>query len=86
MLNEQKTEYVWQPGKFAVSKNVYTTKTGRQSYYYPDLFLIDENKYIEIKGWLNRNPASKLKWEWFHETYPNSELWQYKELKEKGII
>lgn len=41
--------------------------------------------YVEIKGrWMQE--LSRSKWEWFHMTYPNSELWTGPVLKEMGIL
>lgn len=74
-LNKNKIEYSWQSRTF-------TMPNGKT--YRPDLFLINENKWIEIKGYFRE--YSKNKWEWFHKTYPNSELWQKEKLKEIGIL
>lgn len=51
--------------------------------YRPDCYLINKNLWIEIKGYF-RNDARE-KWDWFHEKYPNSELWNKKALKGIGI-
>jgi hypothetical protein len=72
---------LWQPQVFQTS---ILTPKGKISTYRPDLFLINENKWIEIKGFF-RNDA-KAKWDWFQSEHPNSELWDKKKLKEMGIL
>jgi hypothetical protein len=74
-LNENRTEYKWQPKTF-------TMPDGRT--YRPDLYLTKERKWIEIKGYFYDDAEEK--WNWFHETYPNSELWNEKKLKEMRIL
>ena len=49
-----------------------------------DAVLLDENKWIEIKGYFRDD--AKEKWEWFCSKYPSSELWDQKRLKEIGIL
>lgn len=75
-LNSNKIKFLWQPKSFK-------TPIGRE--YTPDLYLTDKNLWIEIKGWLNRNPISKEKWLWFHKEHPNSELWDRKKLLSMGV-
>jgi hypothetical protein len=74
-LNAEKMDFLWQPEIFSMPNG----KT-----YRPDLFLIKENKWVEIKGYMR--PHSQLKWDWFQSLYPNSELWDKKKLKEVGIL
>lgn len=74
-LNSLKINYVWQP-------KVFVMPNGRT--YRPDLYLCDEDKYIEIKGYFRSD--AKEKWNWFASQYPNAELWDYKTLKSKGIL
>jgi len=72
-LNEDCTEFDWQIP--------FTMPSGKV--YYCDLYLPIEDKYVEIKGyWMQQ--VSKDKWEWFHKTYPNSELWDRDRLKSLG--
>jgi len=52
--------------------------------YYVDLYLPEKNIFIEIKGYMREK--NKVKWEWFHQEYPNSELWNQEKLKEMGVI
>lgn len=80
-LNLNKVDYLWQPEIF---KTPLFTDKGNSCTYCPDLFLVNENKWIEVKGWMR--PDAKLKWDWFQSEYPNSELWDKKKLKEIGIL
>lgn len=74
-LNANRIDYKWQP-------QVFNMPNGRT--YRPDLFLINENKWIEIKGYMR--PESKPKWDWFKTQFPTAELWDEKKLKEMGIL
>ena len=73
-LNNNKIDYDWQI--------VFPYKENKT--YRIDLYLKDEDKYVEIKGYFRDD--AKEKWEWFNRTYPNSELWMVKQLKDKGIL
>lgn len=73
-LNKNKMDYLWQVRIVLTEKKV----------YFCDLYLIDENKYVEIKGW--HRPDFVEKWNLFYKKYPNSEIWDYKILKTKKII
>lgn len=74
-LNYEKVEYEWQPTIFQMPNG----KT-----YRPDLFLIKENKWVEIKGYFRKDAQEK--WGWFHKEYLNSELWDKPKLKTLGIL
>jgi hypothetical protein len=74
-LNERNIYYRWQC-------EIFTMPDGRT--YRPDAFLVNENKWVEIKGYF-RDDAEE-KWNWFHKEYPNSELWNKEKLKQKGIL
>ncbi len=75
-LNINKINYLWQPEVFKLS----TGKT-----YRPDFYLVNEDKWIEIKGYMR--PQSRPKWEEFHNIIkPNSELWDKVKLKEMKIL
>jgi hypothetical protein len=74
-LNSNKINYLWQP-------KVFNIPNGRT--YRPDLFLQDEDKWIEIKGFFRKDALEK--WNWFQSEYPNSELWDEKKLKSLGIL
>ena len=74
-LNELKIDFLWQP-------QVFILPNGKS--YRPDLFLIKENKWIEIKGYMR--PHSQLKWDWFKTQFPTAELWDKKKLKEMGVL
>jgi hypothetical protein len=75
-LNSLRIDYLWQPEVFQLS----TGKT-----YRPDLYLIDEDKWIEIKGYFRKDALEK--WEEFHNKIKtNSELWDQEKLKELNIL
>ena len=54
--------------------------------YTPDFYLIDDNKYIEIKGWWRED--AKIKYDKFIEKYKdiNIEIYDNKKLKEIGVL
>ena len=52
--------------------------------YFCDLYLKNEKKYVEVKGYFRKD--AREKWDWFHSEYPNSELWNEKKLKEMKIL
>ena len=81
-LNKIREDYWWQPKVFVTP---FKTKTGKFSTYRPDLFLVERNLWVEIKGYFHDEEA-RLKWEWFHKEFPNSELWDQKKLKEMGLL
>ncbi len=75
-LNINKIDFTWQPQTFKLSTGIT---------YRPDLYLVNQDLWIEIKGW--ERPDAMLKWEEFHtKIKPNSELWNKKKLKKLGII
>ena len=74
-FNERYIDYLWQPKTFKMPNG----KT-----YRPDLYIIDWNKWIEIKGYFRE--SSRKKWEWFQTIMPNSELWDKSKLKELDIL
>lgn len=74
-LNNLQIEFLWQPKAFRMPD-------GRT--YRPDLFLIKENIWVEIKGYFPEQ--SREKWTWFQTIYPNSELWDKVKLTELGIL
>jgi hypothetical protein len=80
-LNSNKVEYEWQSRIF---KTPILTPKGNSSTYRPDLFLINENKWVEIKGYFRKDALEK--WEWFKTQYPTAELWDQRRLKEMGIL
>ena len=79
--NQEKEEFVWQI-VFKIPKE--EPLIGGRTYRV-DAYLPNKDLYVEIKGWF-RTEDSRLKWEWFHRTYPNSELWNKKKLISLGII
>ena len=74
-LNENMIEYDWQPKVF---------KMPGGGTYRPDLYLINEKQWIEIKGYFRKD--AKEKWNWFHTTYKNSKLWDKNKLKKMRIL
>ena len=76
-----KINYLWQPQIF---QTPILTSKGNNSTYRPDLFLIDSNTWVEIKGYFRKD--AKEKWDWFQSQNPNSELWDKKKLKQMGIL
>ena|ERR1017187_2631428 len=73
-LNEHKIDFEWQSRAFEMPD-------GRT--YRPDMYLSQENIWVEIKGVFWRD--AKEKWDWFHETFANSEIWDEKKLKSMGF-
>jgi hypothetical protein len=73
-LNERKIDFIWQP-------MIFKLKSGKT--YRPDLYLIKQNVYVEIKGFF-RNDALE-KWNEFKESYTNAELWDKSILNKMGI-
>lgn len=74
-LNKNKVNYQWQPEFFSMPD-------GRK--YLPDMFLVDDNLWVEIKGYFRKD--AKEKWDWFHKEHPNSELWDERKLRSMKII
>jgi hypothetical protein len=74
-FNENKIDFLWQPETFAL-------KNG--STYRPDCYLVDQNLWVEIKGFKREDGMAK--WEEFHEKHKNSELWDRRKLEEMGIL
>jgi hypothetical protein len=74
-LNKIQADYLWQP-------KVFTLPSGKT--YRPDLFLVNENKWIEIKGFMRKDAQEK--WDWFQSAVPNSCLWDKKQLISLGIL
>jgi hypothetical protein len=80
-LNNRRINFKWQPKAF---KTDIMTNCGNISTYHPDLYLEDEDKWVEIKGWMR--PLAKPKWDWFKTQFPTAELWDKKKLKEMNIL
>jgi len=55
-LNVQKIRWEYEPHEFEFVK----VKRGAR-FYIPDFFLPDENRYIEVKGWMDPKSRTKLK-------------------------
>jgi hypothetical protein len=63
-LNDLSIDFDWQ-----IKKQLPNGMT-----YFVDLYLKEQNKYIEIKGYFF-NERNKIKWELFHRLNKNSEIW-----------
>jgi hypothetical protein len=74
-LNANEIDFLWQSKTFTLS----TGKT-----YRPDLYLVGEDLWVEIKGWFQGDALEK--WTEFHEKHPNSQLWDFKKLKQMKIL
>jgi hypothetical protein len=74
-LNKNQIDFEWQPKTF-------TMPSGKT--YRPDMYLVESNTWVEIKGWMRKDAQEK--WDWFQSTVSNSELWNQKKLKEMGIL
>lgn len=74
-LNLNKKDFIWQPKAFPM--------VGGRTYT-PDLYLSDLDLWVEIKGYFWGDAQEK--WDWFHQTHPNSELWNEKKLKIMNIL
>lgn len=74
-LNKNKIDFLWQPKVFILNNN---------QTYRPDLYLIKQGLWIEIKGYFRKD--AELKWKEFNNLYPNSELWDRNKLKSLGCI
>jgi len=74
-LNKNKIDYLWQPQTFLMSD---------ERTYTPDLYLVEEDKWVEIKGYFWGD--AKEKWDRFCNRYKNSELWNRKKLEKRHIL
>lgn len=84
-FNENKIDFLFHSQRFYLPRSVLTTPKGKQSYYIPDFYLPEKNIWIEVKGrFLTED--SKIKWAWFHNEHPTSELWDTQKLQEMGIL
>ncbi len=59
----------------------YINLKGTKSYYTPDFYLIDDNKYIEVKGY--ETDLDRCKWNQFKEVL---EVWRKEDLKRMKIL
>lgn len=74
-LNTNKINFIWQPETFKMPNG----KT-----YRPDLFLVDTQTWVEIKGYMR--PKNKEKWDWFKTQFPTAELWDKAFLKKINVL
>ena len=74
-LNTNKIDFQWQPKTFQMPDG----KT-----YRPDLYLVSQDIWVEIKGWMRKDAQEK--WDWFKSENPTAELWDKKKLKDMRIL
>ena len=74
-LNNNKIDFLWQAQTF-------TMPNGKT--YRPDLLLLEQNIWIEIKGFFRKDALEK--WNWFKTQFPTAELWNEPKLKEMKIL
>lgn len=79
-LNANQIEYEWQPKTFKMPTDEY----GKIKTYRPDLYLIEGQLWVEIKGYFRKDAQEK--WNWFCSTHQKSELWNKAKLKEFNIL
>jgi hypothetical protein len=88
-LNINLYDFAWQ---VPICTEMLSPKRHQPVIYNVDLYIKSGpfvNTYVEVKGtWSRRvgNDGGRAKWEWFHATYPNSQLWMRCDLKRLGII
>jgi hypothetical protein len=73
-LNSKQIDFHWQPKTFEMPNG----KT-----YRPDLYLLDQNIWVEIKGWMRKDAQEK--WDWLKTQFSTAELWNKKKLRSMGI-
>jgi hypothetical protein len=75
-LFEHGIEWIYEPETFRMGEITYT----------PDFYLPNENKYIEVKGWMS--PKAKAKIEAFNRWHPETclEIWDSKKVTDLGIL
>jgi hypothetical protein len=79
-LNRNRVRFMWQPRVFQMPPDA----SGRHRSYRPDLYLVDEDKWVEIKGYFRKDAYDK--WSWFSGEYKTAELWDAGTLKKMGIL
>jgi hypothetical protein len=80
-FNQNKVDFLWQSEVF---ETPFKTPTNLTKTYRPDLFLVSENKWVEIKGYFRQDAEEK--WNWFKSIHSTAELWDKRKLKELGIL
>lgn len=88
-LNENRYDFNWQ---VPIQTPMLTPIRKRPVVYNIDFYIKSgpfSDVFVEVKGTWNRrsgNDGGKAKWEWFHSTHLNSQLWMREDLKRLGII
>jgi hypothetical protein len=83
-LNSRSIEFLWQPEVFLVPLKIMKTPAGNQTSYRPDLFLVKEKKWVEIKGYFREDAIKK--WAWFCSVNRTAELWDFRRMREMQIL
>lgn len=84
-LNEREIDYDWQVKICIPRDESVPTEIRGKTYVIDALVKFSDELYVEIKGrWMQQ--ISKTKWEWFHSTHANSELWTRDVLRSRGIL
>ena len=83
-LNLKQIDFQWQPKIFEVPIKIAVTEKGNPTTYRPDLYLSDQDIWVEIKGYMRGD--AQAKWDWFKSEHPTAELWDKEKLKEIGIL
>jgi hypothetical protein len=83
-LNINKTNYEWQSKIFEVPIEIAVTEKGNPTTYRPDLYLPEQDVWVEIKGYMRGD--AQAKWDWFKSEHPTAQLWDKEKLKEIGIL
>lgn len=73
-LNKHRVNFEWQSKRFVLPNG----KT-----YIPDLYLPDQDLWVEIKGYMRKDAQEK--WDWFKSNF-KAELWDKNKLKKLGIL
>jgi hypothetical protein len=77
-LDDNNIEWLYEPKSFPITYN------GKEGTYSPDFFLINENYYIEIKGWWRDD--SYIKYNVFLKQYPDLDIKLYDKNKLKQFL
>lgn len=79
-LDKQGTTWRYEPMAFPIETD------GKKTTYTPDFYLVDDDMYIEVKGWWRSTYVSKHNA--FRETYPEIkiEVWDRDKLVELNLI
>lgn len=68
-LDKNNKQWVYEPGPAFPVSYVSHTGTKKQGTYTPDFYVIDDDEFVEVKGWW-QHPDGKLKFDAFRMQYP----------------